>query len=61
MLGSASINGDVTIGNNVLIGCGAIIHPGKKVGDDAVVGMGSVVFRNVKARTTVIGNPAKVF
>ena len=36
-----------------------MIYPGKKVGDDAFIGIGSVVINNVKAGTKVFGNPAK--
>lgn len=49
----------VAIGSNVWIGGGAIILPGVTIGDDAVVGAGSVVTRNVPAGTTVAGNPAR--
>ncbi len=49
----------VRIGRNVWIGGGAIILPGVTVGDDAVVGAGSVVTRDVAAGTTVVGNPAR--
>ncbi len=35
------------IGQNVWIGGGAIILPGVTVGDDAIVGAGSVVMRDV--------------
>ena len=38
----------------------ATILPGLKVGKGAVVGAGSIVIKNVKAGTTVFGNPAKV-
>lgn len=40
----------VTIGANVWIGGGAIILPGVTIGDDAIVGAGSVVTRDVAAR-----------
>jgi maltose O-acetyltransferase len=49
----------VEIGRNVWIGGGAIILPGIRIGDDAVIGAGSVVTRDVPAGTTVAGNPAR--
>lgn len=50
----------IRIGRNVWIGGGALIMPGVTVGDDAVIGAGSVVTRDVPAGQTVVGNPAKV-
>ena len=49
----------VRIGANVWIGGGAIILPGVTIGDDAIVGAGSIVTRDVAAGVTVIGNPAR--
>lgn len=49
----------VKIGHNVWIGGGAIILPGVTVGDDAIVGAGSVVTRDVPKGATVLGNPAR--
>lgn len=49
----------ITIGRNVWIGGGALILPGVNVGDDAVVGAGAVVTRDVPAGVTVVGNPAR--
>lgn len=49
----------VNIGANVWIGAAAIILPGVTIGDDAVVGAGAVVTRDVRAGATVVGNPAK--
>jgi maltose O-acetyltransferase len=49
----------VRIGRNVWIGGGAIILPGITIGDDAVIGAGAVVTRNVEAGVTVAGNPAR--
>jgi maltose O-acetyltransferase len=50
----------VRIGRNVWIGGGAIILPGVTIGDDAVVGAGSIVTRDVAAGATVVGNPARM-
>lgn len=50
----------VTVGNNVWIGGGAILCPGITIGDDAVIGAGSVVTRDVPAGMLVAGNPARV-
>jgi maltose O-acetyltransferase len=49
----------VRIGRNVWIGGGAIILPGVTIGDDAIVGAGSVVTRDVESGATVGGNPAR--
>ncbi len=53
------ISGECEIGEKVYIGGHAFIVPKRKVGNSAVIAAGSIVFRNVKAHTTVIGNPAK--
>jgi maltose O-acetyltransferase len=50
----------VRIGRNVWIGGGAILLPGVTVGDDALIGAGSVVTRDVPAGATVAGNPARI-
>ena len=49
----------ITIGANVWIGGHAIILPGVTIGDDAIIGAGSVVTRDVPAGSTVVGNPAR--
>lgn len=49
----------VNIGRNVWIGGGAIILPGVTIGDDAIIGAGSVVTRDVQPGQTVAGNPAR--
>lgn len=48
----------VTIGNDVWIGHGALVLPGVKISDGAVVGGGSVVTRDVPEFSIVAGNPA---
>ncbi len=42
------------------IGAGSIVLPGVTVGQNAVVGAGSVVTRDVQRATVVAGNPARV-
>jgi maltose O-acetyltransferase len=49
----------VMIGRNVWIGGGAILLPGIIVSDDAIIGAGSVVTRDVAPGATVAGNPAR--
>lgn len=49
----------VRIGRNVWIGGAAIILPGVLVGDDAIIGAGSVVTGDVASGATVRGNPAR--
>lgn len=53
------ISGQVRIGEAVCIGAMAFINAKRKIGAEAVVAPGSIVFNNVKAGTHVMGNPAK--
>lgn len=53
------ISGNCTVGKEVTIGGHAFVIPSRKIGDGATVAAGSIVFSNVKAGTTVLGNPAK--
>ena len=50
----------IQIGRDVWIGGGAIILPGVTIGDNAVIGAGSVVTRDVPDGCTACGNPARV-
>jgi len=50
----------VRIGCNVWIGGGTIILPGVSIGDDALIGAGSVVTRDIPAGAVAFGNPARV-
>jgi maltose O-acetyltransferase len=50
----------VHIGADVWIGGGTIILPGVTIGDNAVIGAGSIVTKDVPANTTVLGNPARL-
>lgn len=64
LMGSVSVSGHVHVGKRVYLGTGAVIIHGTSdqpliIGDDAVIGAGAVVTRNVEPRTTVVGVPAK--
>jgi acetyltransferase-like isoleucine patch superfamily enzyme len=48
-----------TIRRGARIGGGAVLCPGVEVGEEAFVGAGAVVVRDVPARTVVVGNPAR--
>jgi maltose O-acetyltransferase len=48
----------VEIGSRVFIGSDSIVLPGVTVGDDAIIGAGSVVRHDVPAGVVVAGNPA---
>jgi acetyltransferase-like isoleucine patch superfamily enzyme len=49
-----------TIKKGAKIGANATLLPGVVIGEGAVVGSGAVVTRDVPARATVAGNPAKI-
>ena len=51
---------EVKINNDVWIGANAVIMPGVKIGNGAVIGAGSVVTKNVPDYAIVVGVPAKV-
>ena len=48
-----------TIRRGARIGGGAVLLPGIEVGEEAFVGAGAVVLRDVPARAVVVGNPAR--
>jgi acetyltransferase-like isoleucine patch superfamily enzyme len=51
--------GRIKIGNNCFIGTRAVILPDVVIGDNSVVGAGSVVTRSVPDNTVVAGSPAR--
>jgi maltose O-acetyltransferase len=53
------IRGDVTIGNNVLIGSNCFINPGVSIGDNVVIGANSVVTKSLLGNAVYAGSPAK--
>lgn len=55
-----SLHTDTFIGSQTFIGANSIIMPGIKVGDNCIVGAGSVVTKDVPDNSVVVGNPAKI-
>lgn len=53
-------NQPIHIGRNCWIGAGAILLPGVSVGDNSVIGAGSVVTKDIPANVVAVGNPCKV-
>lgn len=49
------------LGKRVYVGSHVVILEGRMVGDDAHIGVGSIVLKDVEARTEVFGYPARVF
>lgn len=52
--------GNVTIGEGCYIGMGTNVIQGKSIGPDTIIGAGAVVNRDVPARVTAVGVPARV-
>lgn len=50
----------ITIGDNVWIGGNTVLCPGVHIGNNSVIGAGSVVTRDVPANVMAAGNPARV-
>jgi acetyltransferase-like isoleucine patch superfamily enzyme len=51
--------GPVVVGERAMIGAGAVVLPGVRIGADARVGANAVVTADVPPDTTVVGNPAE--
>ena len=56
----AQFNIPVRIGNNVWIGAGAVILPGITIGENSVIGAGSIVTKDIPANVVAVGNPCRV-
>ena len=53
-------NFPVHIGRNCWIGAGVVIVPGVTIGDNTVIGAGSVVTKDIPANVVVAGSPARI-
>jgi virginiamycin A acetyltransferase len=59
-LGNLTLKGDTVVGNDVWLGNSAVIMPGVRIGDGAIVGAYALVTKDVKPYTIVGGNPARI-
>lgn len=61
-IGHGAVVHGCTVGDNVLIGMGAIVLNGAKIGDDCIVGAGALVTGKLDAPagSMILGSPAKV-
>ena len=50
----------ITVGNNVWFGGGVKVLPGVTIGDNAVIGAGSIVTKDIPANALAYGNPCRV-
>lgn len=50
----------ITIGNDVWIGGNVCVMPGVTIGNNTVIGAGSVVTKNIPANVVAVGNPCRV-
>lgn len=53
-------NMPIHIGKNCWLGAGVIVLPGITIGDNSVIGAGSVVTKDIPANVVAVGNPCKV-
>jgi len=51
---------EITIGDNVWICANAVINPGVRIGNNVVIGSGSVVTKDIEDNAIAVGNPCKV-
>ncbi|MDD6043236.1 MAG: sugar O-acetyltransferase [Eubacteriaceae bacterium] len=50
----------ISVGNNVWFGAGVLVCPGVTIGDNCVIGAGSVVVKDIPANCVAVGNPCRV-
>ena len=50
----------ITVGDNVWIGAGVQVMPGVKIGNNTVIGGGSVVVKDIPDNCVAVGNPCRV-
>lgn len=56
----AQYNLSIVIGNNVWIGANSVLLPGVHIGDNTVIGAGSVVTKDIPANVVAVGSPCRV-
>lgn len=53
-------NASVHIGRNCWLGAGVIIVPGITIGDNVVIGAGSIVTKDIPSNVLAVGNPCRI-
>jgi len=53
------IYGPIKVGKNCFIGCRSVILPNVTIGDNSIIGAGSIVNRDIPSNTVAAGNPCK--
>ena len=53
-------NCQIHIGKNCWLGAGVVVLPGVTIGDNTVIGAGSVVTKDIPANVIAVGNPCRV-
>lgn len=56
----AQYNIPIHIGNNVWIGANSVILTGVNIGDNSVIGAGSIVTKDIPSNVIAVGNPCRV-
>lgn len=54
------VTNPIVIGNNVFIYANSVVLPGVQIGDNVVIGAGSVVNKDIPSNSVAVGNPCKV-
>ena len=50
----------ITVGDNVWFGAGVQVMPGDTIGNNVVIGGGSIVVKDIPDNSVAVGNPCKV-
>ena len=50
----------IHIGRNCWLGAGVIVLPGVSIGDNSVIGAGSIVTKDIPSNVVALGNPCRV-
>jgi maltose O-acetyltransferase len=50
----------ISVGNNVWIGGSVVVLPGVSIGDNSIIGAGSVVTKDIPENVIAVGNPCRV-
>ncbi len=58
---NSTVNGDCKIGSRTFIGSGSTVNHGVSIGDNVVVSSATLVRKNIKDNSLVVGNPMKVY